>query len=159
MFSFNYFTFTMNYKKKNKNFFRLAAILVIISLFSAKTGSLKYDDPQILKLLDNHFKTSNNIEKLGASIYTEKIKRTFQLEINSRKNELNTNLLHAFSVLFKLSTYAQKPIQKCKLIIHLENYDIPIIAICNYECSKKYFSNHKIKEKEWRENCLIIKTI
>jgi len=68
----------MNYKKKNKNFSRLAAVLVIISLFSAMAGSLKYDDRQILKLLDNHFKTSNNIEKLGASIYTEKIKRTFQ---------------------------------------------------------------------------------
>ncbi len=149
----------MNYKKKNKNFSRLAAVLVIISLFSAMAGSLKYDDRQILKLLDNHFKTSNNIEKLGASIYTEKIKRTFQLEIKSRKTELNTNLLNAFSVLFKLSTYTQKPIQKYKLIIHLENYDIPIIAICDYECSKKYFSDHKIKEKEWRDNCLIIKTI
>ena len=123
------------------------------------SGSLKYDDAQILKLLNNHLKTNNEIKKLGANIYTEKIKRTFQLEINSTKTELNTNLLHAFSVLFKLSAYAQKPIQKCKLIIHLENYDIPIIAICDYECSKKYFLHYKIKEKQWRDNCLIIKTI
>ena len=149
----------MNYKKKKKNFFRLTTILVIMSFLFAISGSLKYDDSQILKLLDNHIKTNSEIKKLGANIYSEKIKRTFQLEIKSTKTELNTNLLGAFSVLFKLSAYAQNPIQKCKLIIHLENYDIPIIAICDYECSKKYFSNHKIKEKEWRENCLIIKTI
>ena len=49
----------MNYKKKNKNFFRLAAVLVIISLFSAMAGSLKYDDPQILKLLDKELQENN----------------------------------------------------------------------------------------------------
>ena len=46
-----------------------------------------------------------------------------------------------------------------KLIIHLENYDIPIIAFCDYKCSKKYLSSDELKEKEWRDNCLIVKTI
>tara|TARA_B100001250_G_scaffold110693_1_gene93429 strand:- start:574 stop:1023 length:450 start_codon:yes stop_codon:yes gene_type:complete len=149
----------MDYKKKNKNFFRVATILVVINLFSAISGSTKYNDSQILKLLSNHCKTNIKITKLGANIYTEKTKRTFQLEISSTEAEANKNLIHAFSVLFKLGAYAQDPIQKCKLIIHIENYDIPVIAICDYKCSKKYFLSHKLKEKEWRDNCLIIRTI
>ena len=149
----------MDYKKKNKNFFRVAAILVTINLFSTTNGSSRYDDSQILKLLDNHFNTNSEIKKLGANIYTEKTERTFQLEISSAETEVNKNLLRAFIVLFKLSAYAQNPIQKCKLIIHVEKYDIPIIAICDYNCSKKHFSSYILKEKEWRDNCLIIKTI
>ena len=149
----------MDYKKKNKNFFRMVTILVAINLFSAISGSAKYNDSQILKLLGNHCKTNIKITKLGANIYTEKTKRTFQLEISSTEAETNKNLVYAFLVLFELSAYAQDPIQKCKLIIHVENYDIPIIAISDYKCSKKYFLSHKLKEKEWRDNCLIIKTI
>ena len=147
----------MDYKKKNKNFFKMSAILFTIKLFSTAIGATKYDDSQILKLLDNHIKTNNKITKLGANIYTEKTKRIFQLEISSTKDEANKILIQAFSVLFKLSAYTKKQIHKCKLIIHLENYDIPIIATCDYKCSKKYFLSDKLKE--WRDNCLIIRTI
>jgi hypothetical protein len=96
---------------------------------------------------------------LGANIYTDKIKRTFQLEISSTKIAVNKSLFQAFSVLFKLSSFSENPIDNYKLIIHLENYDIPIVAFCDYTCSKKYLSSDMFKEKEWRDNCLIIKTI
>ena len=149
----------MNYKKNQNNFSRIVTILFVTSLFNTINGLSKYDDSQILKLLDNHFKKNSEITMLGANIYTDKIKRTFQLEVSSTKIKVNKSLFQAFSVLFKLSSFSKNPIDNYKLIIHLENYDIPIIAFCDYKCSKKYLSSDKLKEKEWRDNCLIIKTI
>ena len=149
----------MNYKKNQNNFSRIVAILFVTSLLNTINGLSKYDDSQILKLLDNHFKKNSEITMLGANIYTDKIKRTFQLEISSTQIAVNKILFQAFSVLFKLSSFSENPIDNYKLIIHLENYDIPIVAFCDYKCSKKYLSSDMSKEKEWRDNCLIIKTI
>ena len=149
----------MNYKKNQNNFSRIVAILFVTSLFNTINGLSKYDDSQILKLLNNHFKKNSEITMLGANIYTDKIKRTFQLEISSTKIAVNKSLFQAFSALFKLSSFSENPIDNYKLIIHLENYDIPIVAFCDYTCSKKYLSSDMFKEKEWRDNCLIIKTI
>ncbi|MBJ12415.1 MAG: hypothetical protein CMG62_04960 [Candidatus Marinimicrobia bacterium] len=143
----------MNYKKKNK------IIIIIAIIMTNLYGSTKYEDSQILNLLENYFKSNSQIIKLGANIYTEKTKRVFQLEITSKESAVEKNLVTAFIALYKISSYAEYQIQKLKLIVHLDHYDVPLVALCNYNCIEKYISDYSLDEKEWRNNCLIIKSL
>jgi len=120
----------------------------------------KYADEQIITLLKQHFSTiDQELTYLGQSIYEDNNQRILQLEIGSLEKKINEHLIYSFSALAKISTYARNPYKKLVVIIHLDKFEIPIIASSKFKCCKAFFVDNTITEKQWRGECLLLKSL
>ncbi len=96
---------------------------------------------------------------LGQSIYEDNNQRVLQLEIGSLEKKINEHLIYSFNALAKISTYASNPYKKFVVIIHLDKFEIPIIAISKFTCCKAFFVDNTMTEKQWRDECLLLKAL
>ena len=96
---------------------------------------------------------------LGQSIYEDNNQRVFQLEIGSSKERINEHLLYSFEALARISSYANTPYKLFVLIIHIDKYDIPIIARSKFTCCKAFYVDGTMTEKKWRDECLLMKVL
>ena len=119
-----------------------------------------YADEQIISLLKQHFTTiDQGPTYLGQSIYEDNNQRVFQLEIGSSKERINEHLLYSFEALARVSSYASTPYKLFVLIIHIDKYDIPIIARSKFTCCKAFYVDGTMTEKKWRDECLLMKAL
>ena len=81
------------------------------------------------------------------------------LEIGSSKERINEHLLYSFEVLARISSYASTPYKLFVLIIHIDKYDIPIIARSKFTCCKAFYVDGTMTEKKWRDECLLMKAL
>ena len=133
------------------------ATITIVSIYS---DIPKYADEQIITLLKQHFSTMDKgLTYLGQSIYEDNNQRVFQLEIRSLEKKINEHLIYSFKALTKISTYARNPYKKLVVIIHLDKFEIPIIASSKFTCSKAFFMDNTMTEKQWRGECLLLKSL
>ena len=119
-----------------------------------------YADEQIISLLKQHFTTKvQGPTYLGQSIYEDNNQRIFQLEIGSSKERINEHLLYSFEALARIGYYASTPYKLFVLIIHIDKYDIPIIAHSKFTCCKAFYVDGTMTEKKWRGECLLMKAL
>ena len=119
-----------------------------------------YADEQIISLLKQHFTTiDQGPTYLGQSIYEDNNQRVFQLEIGSLEEKINEHLLYSFKALARISSYASNPYKQFVLIIHIDKYDIPVIASGKFTCCKAFFVDNTMTEKQWRGECLLLKAL
>ena len=119
--------------------------------------SQKYGDNQIINLLGQQFSNSENLIYFGNSIYKKDSSRILQLEIESLEKNIQRNLRYCFKIMTKIGCHANRSIDEIVIILHVKDYDLPVIANSKFECNKKFFVDKYISEKEWRSDCLIIK--
>ena len=119
--------------------------------------SQKYEDNQIINLLGQQFSDSENLIYFGNSIYKKDSSRILQLEIESLEKNIQRNLKYCFKIMTKIGHYANRSIDEIVIIMHVKDYDLPVIANSKFQCNIKFFVDKYISEKEWRSNCLIIK--
>ena len=135
-------------------------IILIVTVVSIYSDIPKYADAQIITILKHHFQTINHGPTyLGQSIYKENNQRVFQLEIGSPEEKVDDYLLYSFNTLTKISSYASNPYNKFVLIIHVDKYDIPVIASSKFTCCKTYFVDNTMTKKQWESECLLLKTL
>ena len=96
---------------------------------------------------------------LGQSIYEDNNQRVFQLEIGSLEEKINEHLLYSFKALARIGSYANTPYKLFVLIIHIDKYDIPIIARSKFTCCKAFYVDGTMTEKKWRDECLLMKAL
>ena len=119
-----------------------------------------YADEQIISLLKQHLNTiDQGPTDLGQSIYEDNNQRVFQLEIGSSKERINEHLLYSFEALARIGSYASTPYKLFVLIIHIDKYDIPIIARSKFTCCKAFYVDGTMTEKKWRGECLLMKAL
>ena len=119
-----------------------------------------YADEQIIRLLKQHLNTiDQGPTYLGQSIYEDNNQRVFQLEIGSSKERINEHLLYSFEALARIGSYASTPYKLFVLIIHIDKYDIPIIAHSKFTCCKAFYVDGTMTEKKWRGECLLMKAL
>ena len=119
-----------------------------------------YSDEQIISLLKQHLNTiDQGPTDLGQSIYEDNNQRVFQLEIGSSKERINEHLLYSFEALARIGSYASTPYKLFVLIIHIDKYDIPIIAHSKFTCCKAFYVDGTMTEKKWRGECLLMKAL
>ena len=119
-----------------------------------------YADEQIISLLKQYFTTKvQGPTYLGQSIYEDNNQRVFQLEIGSSKERINEHLLYSFEALARIGSYASTPYKLFVLIIHIDKYDIPIIAHSKFTCCKAFYVDGTMTEKKWRDECLLMKAL
>ena len=119
-----------------------------------------YADEQIISLLKQHLNTiDQGPTYLGQSIYEDINQRVFQLEIGSSKERINEHLLYSFEALVRIGSYASTPYKLFVLIIHIDKYDIPIIARSKFTCCKAFYVDGTMTEKKWRDECLLMKAL
>jgi len=119
-----------------------------------------YADEQIISLLKQNFTTiDQGPTYLGQSIYEDNNQRVFQLEIGSSKERINEHLLYSFEALARIGSYASTPYKLFVLIIHIDKYDIPIIAHSKFPCCKAFYVDGTMTEKKWRGECLLMKAL
>ena len=119
-----------------------------------------YADEQIISLLKQHLNTiAQGPTYLGQSIYEDNNQRVFQLEIGSSKERINEHLLYSFEALARIGSYARTPYKLFVLIIHIDKYDIPIIAHSKFTCCKAFYVDGTMTEKKWRGECLLMKAL
>ena len=119
-----------------------------------------YADEQIISLLKQHLNTiDQGPTYLGQSIYEDNNQRVFQLEIGSSKERINEHLLYSFEALARIGSYASTPYKLFVLIIHIDKYDIPIIAHSKFTCCKAFYVDGTMTEKKWRDECLLMKAL
>ena len=117
-------------------------------------------DEQIISLLKQHLTTiDQGPTYLGQSIYEDNNQRVFQLEIGSSKERINEHLLYSFEALARIGSYASTPYKLFVLIIHIDKYDIPIIAHSKFTCCKAFYVDGTMTEKKWRDECLLMKAL
>tara|TARA_S200000501_G_scaffold67635_2_gene59163 strand:- start:46002 stop:46526 length:525 start_codon:yes stop_codon:yes gene_type:complete len=131
-------------------------LTIAISIVYALGNSQKYGDDQIIKLLDQHFSISKNLIYFGNSIYKKDNDRILQLEIESTKKNIQTNIISCFEIMTKIGWHANTSLEQVIIIMHVEDYDLPIIANSKFQCNKKFFVDRYISEEEWRSDCLVI---
>ncbi|MBH09785.1 MAG: hypothetical protein CMG74_05395 [Candidatus Marinimicrobia bacterium] len=134
--------------------------IIMLATGTVYCDSTKYADNKIIILLKQHF---NSLQKgptyLGQSIYEDNNQRIFQLEISSSEEKINENLISSFEFLSKINFYARNPYKKFLLIIHIDKYNIPVIASSKSKCCEEFFINNAMTEKQWKDECLILKTL
>ena len=119
-----------------------------------------YADEQIISLLKQHLNTiDQGPTYLWQSIYENNNQRVFQLEIGSSKERINEHLLYSFEALARIGSYASTPYKLFVLIIHIDKYDIPIIARSKFTCCKAFYVDGTMTEKKWRDECLLMKAL
>ena len=119
-----------------------------------------YADEQIISLLKQHLTTiDQGPTYLWQSIYEDNNQRVFQLEIGSSKERINEHLLYSFEALARIGSYASSPYKLFVLIIHIDKYDIPIIAHSKFTCCKAFYVDGTMTEKKWRGECLLMKAL
>ena len=119
-----------------------------------------YADEQIISLLKQHLNTiDQGPTYLGQSIYEDNNQRVFQLEIGSLEEKINEHLLYSFKALARIGSYASTPYKLFVLIIHIDKYDIPIIAHSKFTCCKAFYVDGTMTEKKWRDECLLMKAL
>ena len=119
-----------------------------------------YADEQIISLLKQHLNTiDQGPTYLVQSIYEDNNQRVFQLEIGSSKERINEHLLYSFEALARIGSYASTPYKLFVLIIHIDKYDIPIIAHSKFTCCKAFYVDGTMTEKKWRDECLLMKAL
>ena len=119
-----------------------------------------YSDEQIISLLKQHLNTIDQRPTyLGQSIYEDNNQRVFQLEIGSSKERINEHLLYSFEALVRIGSYASTPYKLFVLIIHIDKYDIPIIARSKFTCCKAFYVDGTMTEKKWRDEFLLMKAL
>ena len=119
-----------------------------------------YADEQIISLLKQHLTTiDQGPTYLGQSIYEDNNQRVFQLEIGSLEEKINEHLLYSFKALARIGSYASTPYKLFVLIIHIDKYDIPIIAHSKFTCCKAFYVDGTMTEKKWRDECLLMKAL
>ena len=119
-----------------------------------------YADEQIISLLKQHLNTiDQGPTYLGQSIYEDNNQRVFQLEIGSSKERINEHLLYSFEALARIGSYASTPYKLFVLIIHIDKFDIPIIARSKFTCCKAFYVDGTMTEKKWRGECLLMKAL
>ena len=134
--------------------------IATITIASIYSDIPKYADEQIITLLKQHFNTMDKgLIYLGQSIYEDNNQRVLQLEIGSLEKKINEHLIYSFNALAKISTYASNPYKKFVVIIHLDKFEIPIIAISKFTCCKAFFVDNTMTEKQWRGECLLLKAL
>ncbi len=134
--------------------------IATITIASIYSDIPKYADEQIITLLKQHFNTMDKgLTYLGQSIYEDNNQRVLQLEIGSLEKKINEHLIYSFNALAKISTYARNPYKKFVVIIHLDKFEIPIIAISKFTCCKAFFVDNTMTEKQWRDECLLLKAL
>ena len=119
--------------------------------------SQKYEDNQIINLLGQQFSDSENLIYFGNSIYKKDSSRILQLEIESLEKNIQRNFKYCFKIMTKIGHHANRSIDEIVIIMHVKDYDLPVIANSKFQCNIKFFVHKYISEKEWRSNCLIIK--
>ena len=134
--------------------------IATITIASIYSDIPKYADEQIITLLKQHFNTMDKgLIYLGQSIYEDNNQRVLQLEIGSLEKKINEHLIYSFNALAKISIYASSPYKKFVVIIHLDKFEIPIIAISKFTCCKAFFVDNTMTEKQWRDECLLLKAL
>ena len=135
-------------------------IIATITIASIYSDIPKYADEQIITLLKQHFSTMDQgLTYLGQSIYEDNNQRVFQLEIGSLEKKIDEHLIYSFNVLAKISTYASNPYKQLIVIIHLDKFEIPVIASSKFTCCKAFFVDNTMTEKQWRGECLLLKAL
>ena len=133
-------------------------IIIIVTVSSIYTDAPKYPDKQIITLLKQYFNKNNEGPTyMGQSIYKNNNNRVFRLEIGSSIKKINDDLLYSFKALAKIGVYANTPYKNFILLIHIDKYEVPVIARSKFKCCKAFFVDKTMTENMWRNECLILK--
>lgn len=133
-------------------------LFLTLSLFSSIINANdKFDENQIVIMLNEYFISEKGPTLLGHRFYKTKKNEIIQLEIEQNEQNPNTSLLFSFKAMSLITNVSQKEFNLGILVMHSENRITPIIAETDIKCAQSFFLEKQIGEKKWRKNCLTIK--
>ncbi len=136
-------------------FYKLFLTLFLFS--SIINANDKFDENQIVIMLNEYFISEKGPTLLGHRFYKTKKNEIIQLEIEQNEQNPNTSLLFSFKAMSLITNVSQKEFNLGILVMHSENRITPIIAETDIKCAQSFFLEKQIGEKKWRKNCLTIK--
>tara|TARA_B000000475_G_scaffold265439_1_gene254009 strand:- start:1829 stop:2251 length:423 start_codon:yes stop_codon:yes gene_type:complete len=136
-------------------FYKLFLTLFLFS--SIINANDKFDENQIVIMLNEYFISEKGPTLLGHRFYETKKNEIIQLEIEQNEHNPNTSLLFSFKAMSLITNVSQKEFNLGILVMHSENRITPIIAETDIKCAQSFFLEKQIGEKKWRKNCLTIK--
>jgi hypothetical protein len=141
--------------KNMKNFKRF--LTVFLFLLEIVISSDKFNEAQIIIMLNEYFISEKGPILLGHRFYETKNNNVMQLEIEEDEQDPNFSLLFSFKAMSLVSNISDRDFNLGVLIMHSESRITPIVAKTDLNCAQKFFLNNYIGEKKWRKNCLTIK--
>lgn len=133
-------------------------LFLTIFLFSSIINANdKFDENQIVIMLNEYFISEKGPTLLGHRFYKTKKNEIIQLEIEQNEHNPNISLLFGFKAMSLITNVSQKEFNLGILVMHSENRITPIIAETDIKCAQSFFLEKQIGEKKWRKNCLTIK--
>lgn len=136
-------------------FYKLFLTLFLFS--SIINANDKFDENQIVIMLNEYFISEKGPTLLGHRFYKTKKNEIIQLEIEQNEHNPNTSLLFGLKAMSLITNVSQKEFNLGILVMHSENRITPIIAETDIKCAQSFFLEKQIGEKKWRKNCLTIK--
>ena len=132
-------------------------LILQIALLQIVAANADYGNKEIIKMMKEYFKSDRNApELIGYSFYAKENHNTFQVEILTRQDIVNTAMLFSFKAISKLTTIAKTKFTDLIVVIHFTTRTLPVVAQAKLECCKRFFIEREKTEEEWISNCLII---
>ena len=133
---------------------RFLTLFFLITIINANN---KFDENQIVIMLNEYFISEKGPALLGHRFYETKKNIIIQLDIEQKEHSSNNSLLFGFKAISLITNISQKEFNLGVLVMHSENRTTPIIAETQIKCAQSFFLEKQIGEKKWRKDCLTIK--